>query len=267
MAFEYAGNLGGAGAPVIRRFQVDETMYVGQLVQTGMFGNSAGGHVKIADVATEAFEDDQPILGFISAVADGSRTFVTGLAGTQGYGDRSTYTVDRATVAANAGSSKTGGGEVDVTLALPMKTLIKAPLYDATWGTALTEIVEQDGDATGVVITSAAATADIANNFGTIYCRSGANRGQYRVIVSVVAAVTTVTVPFPYAISVGDTFVQASCVLGYGGMDVTTGADAIDGDNDMNFYHSVYYHEINLEEAGKEYAVFAFWPQSVESVA
>ena len=72
MAFTYAGNLGGAGAPVVRRFQIGETCYVGQLVQTGLVGGT-GGHVQIADVATEASDDDQTIIGFISAIADNSR--------------------------------------------------------------------------------------------------------------------------------------------------------------------------------------------------
>ena len=267
MGFSYAGSLGGAGAPVIRRFQTGADMYVGQMVQTALFTGGAGGHVEVADVATEAHEDDQPIIGFVVGIADESRTYVASSSGAAGYGDKSTYTSTQATVAANLGTGLTGGGEVDVCLALPMNTLIKAPLYDTVWGTALTEITETIGDSGGTTITRSAAQADIGDNYGTIYCRSGANRGHYRVITDISSTVTTVVVPFPYAIAAGDVFVQASCVLGLGGMDLCTAADAIDGDNDLAHWYNVYYHEINLEESGKEYAVFAFWPQSVESTA
>ncbi len=90
-------------------------------------------------------------------------------------------------------------------------------------------------------------------------CRSGANRGIYRNITDISTVTTTVTVPFPYGIAAGDVFVQAAVTLGYGGFDPCTAADAIDGDNDMADYYSVYYHDINLEESGKEYATFALW--------
>jgi hypothetical protein len=259
MAFTYAGNLGGAGAPVIRRFQIGETCYNGQLVQTGLVGG-AGGHVQIADVATEASDDDQTILGFITAVADESRTYVASSSGTAGYGDRSTYTVTQATIAANLGTGLTGGGEVDVCLALPMVTMIRAPIYNAAWGTALTVQTVTTASSGGVTITAANnAITNIADDYATAYCRTGANRGHYRVVTtSTSATVNTVTVPFPYAIAVGDTFVIASCVLGKGGLDFPASADCIDGNNDMDAYYDVYYHDINLEESGKEYAIFSF---------
>ena len=266
MGFSYAGSLGGAGAPVIRRLQTGVTMYEGQFCLAGLVAG-AGGHVQLGTVASEAFEDQQPLLGFVVAVADESRTFVKAVSGTQQYGNRSTYTTTIATIAANQGTGLTGGGEVDVCLALPMNTLIRAPIYDTVWGTALTELTVTTGNADGATVTHANDTiTDIADNLSTIYCRSGANRGHYRVNGTGGVNANVADIPFPYAIAAGDVFVVASCVLGLGGLDFTTGIDAIDGDNNMDAYYPVYYHEINLEESGKEYAIFSLWPSGLAAL-
>jgi len=259
MGFEFAGSLTGA-APVVRRLQTGVTMYKGNLVISGIAGG-LGGHVQLATVASETFEDDQPIIGLVSAVADESRTYVKGVSGTAGYGDRSTYTTTKATIAANLGTGLTGGGEVDVTLIIPGDTLVRAPIYDTVWGTALTELTVTTGNSNGITVTHANDTiTDIADDYSTIYCRSGANRGHYRVNTTAGANANVATIPFPYTIVAGDVFVVASCVLGFGGMDITTGCDAIDGDNNMDAFYAVYYHEINLEESGKEYAIFSMHP-------
>jgi hypothetical protein len=252
MGFNYAGNLLGVGSPVVRKFLTAETMYVGQFVQGAVTG-SAGGAVQLLDVATDAKEDDVFPIGIVSGVVDGSRTYVAAVSGTAGYGDRTTFTTTQSDVAAN------GPSEVEVTLAIPGVTLIRAPIYNTVWGTALYEIVNATADSTGLAVVSPVATADIADDLGTIYCRSGANRGIYRNITDISTVTTTVTVPFPYGIAAGDVFVQAAVTLGYGGFDPCTAADAIDGNNDMADYYSVYYHDINLEESGKEYATFALW--------
>jgi hypothetical protein len=265
MAFEYAGTLGGAGAPVVRRFAIGTDLYVGNFVTPDQGTTGLGGQVRLAELASEAFEDDQPLFGFVSAIADKSRVYVPPATG-YAYGDRSTRTATKTTILANQTPHQSGGGEVDVTLALPMRTLIRAPLFDATFGTKMPTIVNQTADTGGTTVVAASTVLDIADNFGTIYCRSGQNRGQYRVIYTVDTASYTVKIPFPYTIAVDDVYVAASCSLGLGGMDFTTGIDAIDGDNDMNYYYNVYYHEINLEEAGREYAIFSLWNQSAEAV-
>lgn len=266
MGFSYAGSLGGAGAPVIRRFQVGTHMYNGTFAVSNMLSGT-GGHVELAVVAAESFEDDSPLIGFVTAVADEGRTTVAAASGTAGKGDYCTYTVTVATIAANQGTGLSGGGEVDVCLALPMDTLIKGPIYDETWGTALPELTVTTGNADAVTITHASdATGCTDDDFATAYCRSGANKGHYRVVTTAGANETVVTVPFPYAIAADDVFVVANCVLGYGGLQFTTAIDGINGDYAGSTAHySVYYHEINLEESGKEYAVFALWPQSVEA--
>lgn len=245
--FSYAGSLTNAG-PVVRNFQIGETMYVGQLGMSGKIGG-AGGHIQIADAASEAHENDQPILAIVTGVVDDSRTYSSTY-----YGDGSTYTTTQATVAAN------GVPEVQGIVIVPGDTLIKGPIYNAAFGTALTEQTVTTASSTGVTITAANdAITDIADDFATAYCRTGANRGEYRVVTtSTSTTANTVTVPFPYAIAVGDVFVIASCVLGHGGLDIPATANCIDGNNDMDAYYDVYYHSIDLSESGKEFAIFSF---------
>lgn len=254
MGFQYAGNLGGAGSPVTVKMLASETCYVGQLVEDGHIAG-AGGHFQIANVAAEAGDDTGKIMGVISGIVDDSRTYVAAASGTAQYGDRTTYTTTQATVLAN------GPSEAQITLIQPGITLLRAPIYNAAWGTALTEQVVTTASATGVTITAAGdAITDIADDYATAYCRSGANRGEYRIVTtSTSTTVNTVVVPFPNAIAVGDVFVIASCVLGVGGLDFPASADCIDGNNDMDAYFDVFYHQINLEESGKEWASFTPW--------
>jgi hypothetical protein len=260
MGFAYAGNLLGVGTPVVRNFQSGESMYVGQLVKSGRAAG-LGGHVAIADIATDVNEDVSQVIGICTGIVDGSSTWTAHSSGTAEYGQSTTYTTTIATVLAD------GPSEVEVTLIIPGVTLVRAPIYDTTWGTALTELVETAGDANGVAITHDETVVDCADDFSTIYCRTGANRGIYRVNTTVGANAQLATVPFPHAIAIGDTFVIASCALGLAGMDLTTTFDAIDGDNAMNEYYQVYYHDINLEESGKEYAIFSFWSGSTAEAA
>lgn len=257
MSFQYAGSLSGS-APVKRTFQIGETMYEGQLAMSGLVGG-AGGHVQIADAASEAHENDQPILGVVTAVVNDpvySATY---------KGNGVTYDTALANVLANDGSD---AAMVEVTLARPWDAIFKAPLYDATDGTALPTLTETTGDATGLTITHAAgAVADAADDMATIYCRSGANKGLYRIVTTGGTDAQVCTVAFPYAIAAGDTFVRASCVLGLGGLNIPATANCIDGDNALSAYYDVYYHNINLEESGKEWATFSFMPKACGPIA
>jgi hypothetical protein len=258
MSFSYAGNLIGEGSPVVRKFLTGETMYEGQLLKSARVGG-IGGHVNPADTAIEAREDTSQILGICSGIVDGSSGYVTPVSGTAKYGQRTVYSSTMADITSR------GPSEVEVTLIIPGITLVKADIFDVVWGTALTELTVTTTTAGGASIAHSGNTiAGIVDDFSTIYCRSGANRGHYRVVTSAGANTNVVTVPFPYTITAGDVFVQATCVLGLGGMQVTTGIDAIDGDAVLDAttgtgYYTVFYHEINLEETGQEYAVFSMW--------
>jgi len=243
--FQIAGSLVNS-APIVRRLMTGETMYQGQLVMGGQTGG-LGGHVQVFDVPAQTYEDDFPLLGIVNGVVDDSRAYNSTY-----KGDSTTYTTTQATVKAD------GASEVLVSLIIPYNTLIKGPIYNATFGTALTLLTNTTASSGGVLVTHAGETlAVIPDDYGTVYCRSGANRGLYRVVTTGATGSQTVTVPFPNAIAVDDTFVAASVVLGVAHIDFPATVNCIDGNNAMTSYLSVYCHELNLEEAGKEYAVFS----------
>ena len=252
MGFNYAGSMGGAGAPLVRKFLTGEDMYVGQLIMSAKTGG-VGGHVQIADAPTLLDEDVLNPWGFVSGIVDGSRAYTASVSGTAQYGDKTTYTTTQSVVA------DTGASEVEVTYILPMNTIIRAPIYNAAWGTALTEQVVTSANSGGVTITATGdAITDMMDDHCTAYCRSGANRGHYRVVNTTTSTTaSTVTVPFPYGIVVGDVFVISAGVLGNSFLDFPASADCIDGNNALAAAIEVFYHTINLEESGKEYAEFS----------
>jgi len=253
MAFEYSGSLSGA-APVVVQLDIGETCYEGQLLGTGILGG-AGGHVQILDAAAaEAFENDIVPIGICAGVVDPSRTYNTTY-----RGNSSTYTTTQATILANGMP-----GRVQVVLARPFDTLIKGPICYTAYGTAPTVLTNTTASAGGVLVTHAGeAITDTADDLCTVYCRTGANRGLYRVVTTGATGSQTVTIPFPNAIAIGDTFVKVACTLGYGGLNIISTADCIDGDNALSYYYAVYYHEINCEVAGQEYAIFSFLPVGI----
>lgn len=253
--FQIVGSLCGGG-PIVRKMQVGETVYEGQLLQSGRVGG-AGGHVQVADAASEALENDQPIIGVVMGVESEDRTYDSTY---RGY--KCTYTTTQATVAS------TGTPTVNVGIIVPGVTLLKAPLNVSAYGTALSVLTESSGSSGGTVVTHAAtAVTDTADDLCTVYCRTGANRGQYRIVTTGATGSQTVTVPFPYAIAIGDTFVKGACVLGPAAMDIISTANAIEGDAALSSYYVVFFHEINLEEAGKEYAIFTVQPKSMQGIA
>ena len=245
--FNSAGSLVTAFPVPVNR-QIGETMYVGQLAQSGLVGK-AGGHVQIADAATEADEDNHELLGIVTGA------FEDGVYNGTYYGDGVTYDTTLANVLANTHKD---AAMVQIIEIIPNITLIKAPLYNAAYGSALQVLTETTGDATGLTVTHSGETlSDALDSFATIYCRTGANRGRYRIVTNCGTGAQVCTVAFPYAIATGDTFVRASCVLGVGGMNIPATANCIDGDNALTYYYLVKYHSINLEESGKEFAVFS----------
>jgi hypothetical protein len=255
MGFQYAGNLGGAGSPVKRTFQTStDTIYTGCLVQGDLDG-AGGGHVQIADAAGELADSmDLMPFGFVTGVKRGKSdiTHTAAVSGTAQYGDTRTAITTLADVLANGGPP-----EVEVCYIIPMVTMVRVPLFNATWGTALTVLTETTGDATGLTVTHAGeAITNIAAGFATVYCRTGANRGHYRVLTTTNTGANTFLIAMPYAIAIGDTFVIASMKLGPMHWNIPAVADCIDGNHALADSFDGFCHDLNLEESGKEYCVF-----------
>lgn len=247
--FQYAGSLISC-PPIVRKFMISETCYTGQLCATGLTGHT-GGAVQILDAAGAAGSDAVPIIGIVSAVHN-----VADLGYNTTYmGDTATFDTAQADLLLN---DPVGPCEVDVTICLPGITLIRGPIFNATQGTAITELTVTTASTDGLDVTHAGDTAidypDSVNS--VIYCRKGANRGQYRYINVGATGANSTHVAFTYDIAIGDVFVSAPFGVGPARLQVPAGANFIDASGVIANYFDIFCWEVNLEEKGKEYAVF-----------
>ena len=167
-----------------------------------------GGYVGGTSATTRKYKIGASIANAGIPVIDGTAGVIpcttTDGADTPGLGlDTATYSTTQATVLA-------AGGEAFVTVATNPLSLVKARLSGAaTDGTALTTVTNTSASAGGTTVTSASVgTASSAT--GTVWCISGANVGQSRIITTFNSgASVVVTVPFTRAIAVGDVFLWA----------------------------------------------------------
>lgn len=257
--FECAGSLSGS-APVVRVFQIGETCYTGQLLMGGDALDNCPGDTWVLDVAAQDSEDDFPILGICTGVYTLNDA---GWSGTTGYGDTATLDATKATMVAN---DPIGQTKVEVTLTIPYNTLIKGPTYNGAYGTAITELITTAASSAGTTVTHTGITAiDYADDWGYCYCRSGANRGHYRTMITPGTAAQIMHDPFPYGIVTGDVFVTAGGFPGISGIQTGSTANYIDAAATLaaaGVWFGVYIHELNLEESGKEYYVFSLLASS-----
>jgi hypothetical protein len=247
MAFEYAGDLRG-GTPVVRKFQIGASVYQGQLAMIDE-GAATGGYIVKAPVAAAGPDTATHILGIISGI-------VTSPTYTAGYynGDLGTYSAVQATIAAY---DPPGPCMAEVVL-ITDTTLIKAPLWHTTPGVAPHCLAATTAVAAGTTYVTSGFDAAV-DAFSTSYCRSGANAGQYRKGDGTGTTTQTVVIPFTYGVGIGDKFVCVNVVEGYAHIDfVGTYLNGIDSSAALSSYYKVYVHELNLKEAGREYAVFSF---------
>jgi hypothetical protein len=252
MAFQWAGDLNGA-APIRTKFVLGATAYQGQFAKLDS-GADVGGEILPCAVAATANPDTgQHILGIISGIIT-SPTYTA-----SGYnGDKGTFSATQATIKAY---DPPGPCEAEVILVTP-STLIKAPIWRDSPGTALYALACTTEATTGLTVVTSGFDTSV-DGYTTLYCRSGANAGQYRRTEGAGTTTMTTTMPFTETIAVGDVFVAANIVKGWSKMDwVATYCNSIDGTlpyTSYSFY--AYVHELNLKEAGKEYCVFTLSAQ------
>ena len=138
-------------------------------------------------------------------------------------------------------------------------TIIKGPIFNGAYGTACTVYTNTSASADGsTVTTTAIGNTPLAYNV-TWYCRSGANKGLYRVAYSTSTTSHTFYVTWPYDIAVGDTFVPIFLKVGSckGQFDSESTYIEQQGDYATNDY-CLDVLEIHAETAGEEYALFKF---------
>lgn len=246
MAFEYLGEITGGQAPK-RNMQVGATVYAGQLVK---YSCAEGGTV-IPVAAAAAGPDTTVIAGIV--LGPGRYTSPgTSLYNSTYKGDTITYDTTQATLAVN---DPIGPAIAEVQTLTPL-SLIKAPIVKDTLGTAPECKACTTGSSDG--LTFVVATIDTTvDDYSTCYCRTGANRGQYRVVTTGATTTQTFTVAFTNDIAVGDTFCIANVVEGLAHISWDTQFQAVDSSYDpsSNYFVAIV-HEVNLEKAGEEYCTF-----------
>jgi hypothetical protein len=139
-------------------------------------------------------------------------------------------------------------------------TVLKGRIFNGSWGTALTVQTVTTGSATGAGYTANACDFTPVADLCTAYCRSGANRGIYRITTDASATDCTVSLYFPYDIAVGDTFVRAP-VRPFGKSYVQFDSESmfIDGSaSPATNYFVIHVIGLDLSRAGGEYVLFRF---------
>lgn len=249
MAWEFAQNMYGAPALIHERLQVGETMYQGQILRAD---HALGGTVAVADLAGAGPDATSQIVGIVNGVRT-SPTYSTAF-----QGDTATYDT---TQAAHVANDPVGPTLIDMTVIRP-GDILKAPLHNATIATAPDVLTASSTSTDGLTMThTGTAVTTPTSNYATLYCRTGANRGQYRVITTGASTTQTMLNAFTYDIAANDTFVWANIKVGVCHIDFTTDFLGIDVDTSVSSFFEVYCWQLNLEEAGKEFALVSFATQ------
>ncbi len=145
-------------------------------------------------------------------------------------------------------------------------TLIQMPICNAALGTAPTvataTVVSSSTDGMITAITNNAIDHTNVALMGTVYCRSGANAGIYRVQKSTTTTALSVTQAFPYDPAVGDTFVSVPFKQGNSTIYIAGPGLYVDCSKNpviaaTNLFH-VIVQRMDLSTAGREYVNFRF---------
>lgn len=146
---------------------------------------------------------------------------------------------------------------------LSPETILKGRIFNSTYGTVISYVTISTGSATGAGFTSDAANHTPVAYNATVYCRTGANKGLYRVTYDTSATVRTVYQYFPYDITAGETFKAVNITaLGTCKMMTDTVGTFIDNAAAVGTTNYVWIDvlELNLETDGQEYAIFRINP-------
>jgi hypothetical protein len=142
-------------------------------------------------------------------------------------------------------------------------TILKGRIFNATYGTAITVGTVTTASTTGAGFACSAGLSDASTPvgaLGTVYCRSGANRGIYRITTDTSATTKTVAQYFPYDIALGDTFVNVQ-MRPWGQSYVQTDTESMfftAAANPATDYWIIDVIKLDLSEAGNEYVLFKF---------
>lgn len=239
------------------------TLYVGSLIK------STGDGVGLVAIASGARDTTQKqvLSGVVTATNDGAYTKqvdattqadkIVGMTTQAAQAARAFWGANQGSIVANDPQPFVYIEQIDA------NTILRAPLFNAAWGTAPTLLTVTTGSTTGLGFTSNACDFTPVADLCSSFCRTGANANLYRISDDTSTTVETNDVAFKEDIAVGDTFVRAplrTCFESFVQID----ANAMYFDvskTPATDYFSIIVLRLDLSVAGKEYVEFKFSPE------
>lgn len=241
------------------------TLYVGQLVVAGGVASSMCGAVKAWNPAGLADTTaDQVPFGVVVGTDNKTPLYSSTYSAEYVTGVQSQANLTARSYFGKEGSMYAGDPQACVQVAvLSPETILKGRIYNNAWGTAPTVLTVTTGSTTGAGFTANAAEHTPVAYNATVYCRSGANRGLYRVTTDTSTTVRTVNHYFPYDIAVGDTFVSVNLnALGPSYAMTDTAGTYFNNSAAVTTTNYIWIDvlELHLETAGDEHVIFRINP-------
>jgi hypothetical protein len=139
-------------------------------------------------------------------------------------------------------------------------TVLRGPLYNAAVGTAPTEVTVTTGSGTdGLGCTTTSADVATVATLGTIYARSGKNKGIYRTLTTASATVHAWLQAMPKDMEIGDKAVVVGLrPYGMSYCQITMGLYIDISQTAATNHFIIDVLRMDLSEAGKEYVEFRF---------
>jgi hypothetical protein len=250
-----------------------ETLYVGQLVQSAI--DTGGAEPLGAASGNYDITSDKVIVGLVVATSntgdgvvqeDGNT--VTGFNGLKITGVVSQANLNARQNLGVKGPYSKGSKVAYVLIALlDSTTRIRARLFNASYGTtpALLTVTagSTDGGIADTYVTNAADVASVPN-FSTIYCRTGNNAGEYRVVSTTSTTTHQNDVGFHNNVlaSPADTFVMVNAKDLWARVQFDSDSLFIDTSAAITAdYYGVFIDVLDLKTAGQEICEFRFSPR------
>lgn len=261
MSFELVDDVSSAHKQWVPVTGTDE-LFVGSLVQW------AGEGVSLLGVANGAADatDDSIVAGLVLATSNDidnkafeDGTTVSGFAGEEITGVTSQANLNNRQNFGQTGMYVKGEKMALVQIArLYPDTRIRGRFYNAAYGTAPTVLTSTNTSADGLGITTNATDVAGVADQSTIYCRTGANAGLYRVTDDTSTTVHTWDIAMMQDIAQGDTFIKVFGKQGFGRLQFDAQSLYINTAATTSAYWTVFIDKINLKTAGEEFCEFTF---------
>jgi len=239
-------------------------LFVGSLVEW------SGEGVDLLDQASGAFDTtgETVIAGIVVGTNNQEKVFENGGTVANFSGEKITGLVTQAglvgrTQFGNRGMYAKGEKLALVQIALiDTTTRLRAPIFNAAFGTAPTLLTATAVDTDGLTETTNANESTGVADLSTIYCRSGANAGSYRVTDDTSATVHAHDHPWTHDAAIGNTFVKVNIKQGFCRTQFDAAGLYIDSNEEVTTnYYGVFVDYIDLRVAGEEFCEFRFMPK------